>query len=270
MPPASPVLTVMIAAARKAARRLVRDFGEVENLQVSVKGPADFVSQADMRAEATLKAELAKARPGYTLVLEEHGVIEGSDRTHRFIVDPLDGTTNFLHGIPQFAISIALEREGDLVAGVVYNPVADELYTAEKGGGAYLNDRRLRVSARTTLDQALLATGIPARGWPGHAAFLAELAGAMAATAGVRRFGAASLDLCAVAAGRIDGYWERNLKPWDIAAGALIVREAGGQVTTIEGGPLDLTAGSLLASNGTVHKLVAALLHPTTSGHTAR
>ncbi|MCP5432163.1 MAG: inositol monophosphatase [Alphaproteobacteria bacterium] len=268
MPPLSPALNVMVAAARKAARSLVRDFGEVENLQVSVKGPADFVSAADLRSEDILKTELARARPGYGFLLEERGAIEGTDPSHRFVIDPLDGTTNFLHGVPHFAISIALEREGDVVAGVVYNPVRDELFLAERGRGAYLNDRRLRVSARGDLETALLATGIPARGWPGHERSLRELAAAMAATSGVRRYGTASLDLAYIASGRFDAYWERNLKAWDVAAGALLVREAGGNVTAIEGTPFDIAGGSVLATNGKLHKSAVALFEPPTSGHT--
>src|SRR6476659_8052895 len=195
MPYLSPALNVMIAAARKAGRGLIRDFGELENLQISKKGPADFVSTADSRTERILIEELTKARPGYGFLLEEGGAVEGRDKTHRFIIDPIDGTTNFLHGIPQFAISIALEREGQLVSALVFNPVTDEMYVAEKSHGAYLNDKRLRVSARQKLRESLLATGIPFLGRGDHQSFSAELAAAMGTTAGVRRFGAASLDL---------------------------------------------------------------------------
>lgn len=248
MPQASALLNVMIAAARKAARSLARDFGEVENLQVSRKGPADFVSSADLKAEKTLYEELAKARPGYGFLMEERGAVEGTDKTNTWIVDPLDGTTNFLHGIPHFAISIGLEREGVLVAGVVYNVIRDELFWAEKGNGAYLNDRRLRVGGRADLRDCLFATGTPFHGKPGHDVFLAEIERVISQTAGVRRFGAASLDLAYVAAGRFDGFWERGLSPWDVAAGAIIVREAGGFVKEIDGGDF-LKTGNLVAAN---------------------
>ncbi len=248
MPQASALLNVMIAAARKAARALARDFGEVENLQVSRKGPSDFVSSADMKAEKTLFEELSKARPGYGFVMEERGVVEGTDKTNRWLVDPLDGTTNFLHGIPHFAISIGLEREGVLVAGVIYNVVRDELFWAEKGAGAYLNDRRLRVAGRSDMREALFACGTPFHGKTGHETALAEIQRVIAKTAGVRRFGAAALDLAYVAAGRFDGFWERNLSVWDIAAGAVLVREAGGAVNEIDGGDF-MKTGAVVAAN---------------------
>ena len=238
----------MIAAARKAGKPLARDFGEVENLQVSRKGPSDFVTSADIKAEKTLFEELSKARPGYSFLMEERGAVEGTDKSHRWIVDPLDGTTNFLHGIPHFAISIGLEREGVLVAGVIYNVVRDELYWAEKGQGAYLNDRRLRVAARGELRDALFATGTPYHGKPGHDVFLGEVERVIARTAGVRRFGAAALDLAYVAAGRFDGFWERGLSAWDIAAGAVLVREAGGFISEIDGGDF-MKTGAVVASN---------------------
>jgi myo-inositol-1(or 4)-monophosphatase len=238
----------MIAAARKAGKPLARDFGEVENLQVSRKGPSDFVTSADIKAEKTLFEELSKARPGYSFLMEERGAVEGTDKSHRWIVDPLDGTTNFLHGIPHFAISIGLEREGVLVAGVIYNVVRDELYWAEKGQGAYLNDRRLRVAARGDLRDALFATGTPYLGKPGHDVFLGEVERVIARTAGVRRFGAAALDLAYVAAGRFDGFWERGLSAWDIAAGAVLVREAGGFISEIDGGDF-MKTGAVVAAN---------------------
>jgi myo-inositol-1(or 4)-monophosphatase len=248
MPQTSPTLNVMIAAARKAARALARDFGEVENLQVSRKGPSDFVTNADIKAEKTLFEELSKARPGYSFLMEERGAVEGTDKSHRWIVDPLDGTSNFLHGIPHFAVSIGLEREGVLVAGVVYNVVRDELYWAEKGAGAYLNDKRLRVSGRGDLRDSLIATGSPYHGRPGIDVWLAETGRVLNQTAGIRRFGAASLDLAYVAAGRFDGFWERNLSAWDIAAGAVLVREAGGFVKEIDGGDF-MKTGSVIAAN---------------------
>lgn len=257
----SPAVNTMMAAAQKAARRLVRDFGEVEQLQVSVKGPANFVSAADHKAEEIIFKELSKARPGYGFLMEERGLVEGADTTHRWLVDPLDGTTNFLHSMPLFCISIGLEREGQLVAGVIYNPVSDELYTAEKGKGAYLNDRRLRVAARKTLADALVSTGIPHRGRPGHPRFLKEIDAVMKEVAGIRRTGSAALDLAFTAAGRFDAYWERNLKPWDMAAGIVIVREAGGFVSDLGGTDKMLETGDLVASNGTLNKLLVPLVN---------
>ncbi len=254
-------MNVMIAAARKAARALARDFGEVENLQVSRKGPSDFVTSADIKAEKTLFEELSKARPGYGFVMEERGVVEGTDKTNRWLIDPLDGTTNFLHAIPHFAISIGLEREGVLIAGVVYNVVRDELFWAEKGAGAFLNDRRLRVAGRSDMRDALFATGTPFNGKPGHAKALGEIERVIAKTAGIRRFGSAALDLAYVAAGRFDGYWERGLNAWDIAAGAVLVREAGGIVTEIDGDDF-MKTGAVLASN----QALAPLLQQTVRG----
>src|SRR6516162_8135644 len=232
----SPIVNVMGNAALKAARGLIRDFGEVEHLLVSIKGVGEFVSTADLRAERTLKAELRRARPGYAMLFEESGSEAGSDPRHRWIVDPLDGTTNFLHGIPQFAISIALERDGQIVTALVFNPVSNELFLAEKGHGAYLNDKRLRVANRKSMKEALFATGIPFLGRGDHDRFSRELSAVMGTSSGVRRFGAASLDLAFLAAGRVDGFWETGLSPWDVAAGILLVREAGGVVTDFSGG----------------------------------
>jgi myo-inositol-1(or 4)-monophosphatase len=260
MPYLSPALNVMTTAARKAGRGLIRDFGELENLQVSMKGPADFVTSADQRTERILIQELSKARPGYGFLGEESGVVEGPDKSHRFIIDPIDGTTNFLHGVPHFAISIALERDGQLVSAVVYNPVIDEMFTAEKSHGAYLNNRRLRVAARNHLRESLVATGMPFHGCDGHEDYLAELAPIMAETAGVRRFGSAALDLAWVAAGRFDAFWERGLSSWDIAAGLLLVREAGGVTTDLKGGARLLESGDVLASNERLHPLLLKLL----------
>jgi myo-inositol-1(or 4)-monophosphatase len=256
----SPVLNVMANAALKAARGLIRDFGEVEQLQVSVKGPGSFVSTADLKAERILKAELSRARPGYGLLFEESGEEKGTDPRHRWIVDPLDGTTNFLHGIPHFAISIALERDGEIVAGLVYEPTRDEMYSAEKGLGAYVNDRRLRVSARRQLAEALVGTGA-AFGARGRDRDLhASLDAVTAATSGIRRMGAAALDLAYVAAGRLDGFWEFGLEPWDIAAGILLVREAGGYVSDLAGGRAMMASGDVLAANDHLHLPLAALL----------
>ena len=247
------LLNVMVQAVLKAGRGLTRDFGEVENLQVSLKGPGDFVSAADHRADQTLIAELRKARPTYSFLTEESGKIPGSDGSHCWIVDPLDGTTNFLHGIPLFAISLALERDDQLVAGVVYNPILNELYVGERGGGAFLNDRRLRVAGRRNLAEAVIATGMPSVGRPGHDLFADELRGLMDKTAGIRRSGSAALDLAWLASGRYDGYWQRGLSPWDMAAGIVLLGEAGGLVSDAAGGGDMLKAGSIVAGNQNIH-----------------
>jgi myo-inositol-1(or 4)-monophosphatase len=250
----SAILNVMVQAAMKAGRSLSRDFGEVQNLQVSMKGPGDYVSQADRKAEDILFTELSKARPGYAFLMEERGLIEGDDGQHRWIVDPLDGTTNFLHGIPMFAISIALERQGQIVAGVVYNPAMDELYTAERGGGAFMNDRRLRVAGRTKLIDTVIGCGVPHLGRGQHGNFLVELRNVMAEVSGVRRLGSASLDLAYVAAGRMDGFWETGLSAWDVAAGILLIREAGGFISDFAGGQNMLDGGSIVAGNETIQR----------------
>ena len=256
----SPALNVMIAAARKAARPLIRDFGELENLQISQKGPGDFVTHADKRTEQILIDELTRARPGYGFLGEEGGGIEGKDKSHRFIIDPIDGTTNFLHGIPHFAISIALERDGVLVAGLVFNPITDELFTAEKGHGAYLNDKRLRVASRKEMAPSLFATGLPFLGRPHHARAMAETATVMAATSGIRRFGAAALDLAWTAAGRIDGFWEHGINIWDTAAGIVLVREAGGIVSDFHGRTDRLKGDDVLCANEHLHPQLLKLL----------
>jgi len=257
------LMNVMVNAVLKAGRGLARDFGEVENLQVSLKGPGDFVSAADHRADKTLIAELRKARPSYGFLTEESGDLPGEDRGNRWIIDPLDGTTNFLHGIPLFSVSLALEREGQLVAGVVYNPIINELYVAERGSGAFLNDRRLRVAKRQKLVDTVIGTGMPPLG-RGDAAYLGELDGIMRQTAGIRRCGSAALDLAWVASGRFDGFWERRLSIWDVAAGILMVREAGGFVTDLKGGsdglPSGSAPGSVLAGNEAIHGALLPLI----------
>ncbi|TPK99890.1 MULTISPECIES: inositol monophosphatase family protein [unclassified Mesorhizobium] len=250
----SALLNVMVQAAMKAGRSLSRDFGEVQNLQVSMKGPGDYVSQADRKAEEIVFAELSKARPGYAFLMEERGAVEGEDAQHRWIVDPLDGTTNFLHGIPVFSVSIALERQGQIVAGVVYNPAMDELYTAERGGGAFMNDRRLRVAGRSKLTDAVVGCGMPHLGRGQHGNFLIELRNVMAEVSGVRRLGSAALDLAYVAAGRMDGFWETGLSSWDIAAGILLVREAGGFVSDMSGGQEMLDNGEVVAGNELIQR----------------
>ncbi|SFI47728.1 inositol monophosphatase family protein [Albimonas pacifica] len=255
-------LNVMIKAARKAARGLLRDFGEVENLQVSRKGAADFVSRADLKAEEIIKKELMEARPAYGWLGEESDrEIKGADQTRRWIVDPLDGTTNFLHGLPHWAISIALEHKGEVVAGVILDATKDEIFAAEKGAGAWLNDRRLRVSSRRDMTEMLFATGIPFAGTEGLPATLKDLSKLMPRCAGVRRFGAAALDLAWVAAGRYDGFWERGLKPWDMAAGLLMVREAGGFAESLsdpERNPFE--TADVVAANAEIFEKFAGLL----------
>jgi len=250
----------MVKAARKAARSLLRDFNEVEHLQVSKKGPADFVSAADIKAESIIRESLAKSRPDYGFIGEESGETKGANRFQIWVVDPLDGTTNFLHGLPHWAISIALVDDNVLTAGVVFDPVKDELFWAERGKGAFVNDRRLRVSSRRDLTQSLLATGFPFIGKKGHGAVQRELIKLMPRTAGIRRLGSAALDLAYVAAGRYDGFWERGLNSWDIAAGILIVQEAGGIVHEIDGGYDMMKSGSVLATNEALHDPVMKLL----------
>ncbi|MEM7424485.1 MAG: inositol monophosphatase family protein [Pseudomonadota bacterium] len=252
--PRSALLNVMVSAVRKAARGLVRDFGEVEALQVSRKGPGDFVTAADRKAEQVLMRELEHVRPGYSFLTEETGTVDGRDKSHRWIIDPIDGTTNFIHGIPAFCVSLALEREGTLVAGVVYNPITDELYVGERGAGAYLNDRRLRVAARRDLTDAVVACGIPHNGRPDHPQFIRELARVQARVAGVRRSGSAALDLAWVAAGRFDAYWERDIEPWDMAAGIVLVREAGGMVGDIDNKPDPMKTGHVLVANEDIYR----------------
>ncbi len=242
-------LNLMLKAARRAGRSLVKDFREVENLQVSTKGPGDFVSRADREAERIIKEELMGGRPTYGWLGEETGEEQGQDPTRRWIVDPLDGTTNFLHGMPHWAVSIALEHKGEIVSAVVYDAAKDELYWAEKGSGAWMNDRRMRVSGRREMHEAVFATGVPFGAKSTLPAMLQDLARLMPACAGVRRWGAASLDLAYVAGGRFDGYWERELKAWDIAAGMLLVREAGGFVSAIREGDDPLEKGAILCAN---------------------
>jgi myo-inositol-1(or 4)-monophosphatase len=247
---ASPIMTVLIAAVRKAARGVQRDFGEVANLQVSVKGPGDFVTAADTKCEKVLRMELLKARPDYTFLGEESGDSRGNDPDHRFIVDPIDGTTNFLHSLPLAAITVAVERKGEVIAGVTYNPISDELFHAEKGVGAFMNNKRMRVGARKLLHDALVVTNIPHRGEPdAHLRHRNEVAVLQARTSGIRALGSSALDLAYVAMGRFDAAWCHGLKPWDVAAGFLFVREAGGFVADIYGGTDPLNSGGYLAAN---------------------
>jgi len=244
-------LNIMTKAARKAGRSLVKDFREVENLQVSMKGAGDFVSRADIAAEQIIREELTEARPNYGWLGEESEAAEGKDPTRRWIVDPLDGTTNFLHGLPHWAVSIALEHKGEIVAGVVYDPAKDEMFIAEKGAGAWLNDQqRLRVSGRSKMIEAIFATGLPFGGRADLPETLQDLARLLPTCAGVRRWGAAALDLAYVTAGRYDGFWERRLHPWDMAAGLIIVKEAGGLVAPMRDGGDMLADGEVIAANG--------------------
>lgn len=256
-------LNIMIKAARLAGRSLVKDFREVENLQVSMKGAGDFVSRADIRAEHIIKEELMTARTHYGWVGEEGGTIDGEDPTRRWIVDPLDGTTNFLHGLPHWAVSIALEHKGEIVSAVVYDPAKDEMFVAEKGQGAWMNDTRLRVSGRVRMIEAIFATGVPFAGRGDLPATLRELAVLMPVCAGVRRWGAAALDLTYVAAGRYDGFWERGLHSWDVAAGILIAREAGALMDEIAPGDkrnILHESGELICANDAIFAQFARVL----------
>ncbi len=253
-------LNVMIKAARKAGRSLVKDFREVENLQVSMKGAGDFVSKADISAEEIIREELMGARPNYGWLGEEGGGEAGKDPTRRWIVDPLDGTTNFLHGLPHWAVSIALEHKGEIIAGVVFDPAKDEMFMAEKGQGAKLNDTRLRVSGRSKLIESIFATGLPFGGRSDLPETLQDLARLLPAVAGVRRWGAAALDLAYVAAGRYDGFWERRLHPWDIAAGLIILRESGGLVEPVTPGEDILASGEVIAANEVIFDKFAAII----------
>jgi len=253
----SALLNVMVQAAIKAGKSLTRDFGEVENLQVSRKGPADFVSAADRRAEQIVFDELRKARPTYAFLMEEGGEVAGTDGQHRWIIDPLDGTTNFLHSIPLFAVAIALERGDEIVASVIYNPVMDEMFTAEKGGGAWLNERkRLRVAARRHLADAVVATGIKVMNPVEDALALRQVNHISPAVAGIRRSGSASTDLAWLAAGRFDAYWESQLKPWDVAPGLLMVKEAGGFVSDYAGVGGSVWNGQVVAGNEQIQALL--------------
>jgi myo-inositol-1(or 4)-monophosphatase len=268
----SPLMNVMQAAALKAGKGLRKDFAELSSLTISRKGPGDFVSEADKRAEATLYQELSKARPGYGFLMEEGGEVAGSDKTHRFIIDPLDGTTNFLHSIPHFAISIGVEREGEMVAGLIYNPMSEEMFLAEKGQGAFAtgpaarDNMRLRVAQRTELVEALIGCGIPFIKHGDANLFLRELAQIMPRVAGIRRMGAAALDLAYVAAGRLDAFWERALSPWDMAAGIVIIKEAGGFVSAVDGTGDIFGTRSILAGNEAMHTLLKARLAEAAQG----
>jgi myo-inositol-1(or 4)-monophosphatase len=263
--PRSANIEIMIRAATRAARSLARDFGEVEQLQVSIKGPGDFVSAADRRAEQTIREELKRGRPDYGFLMEESGAEVGRSPHNRWIVDPLDGTTNFLHGLPHWAISIALEQHGEITAGIVFDPLRNELFTAERGNGAYLNDRRIRVSRRSEMKTALIGCGLPIQTWKGREkGFTRQMDRIADECGGLRRLGVCSLDLAYVAAGRQDGFWEYGVQPWDVAAGILMIREAGGRIGRLEGDEDLLAEGTLVAGNPEIYdKLRGALLEVT-------
>ena len=256
-------LNVMVKAARKAGRSLVKDFQEVENLQVSVKGAGDFVTKADIAAEKIIRDELLQARPTYGWIAEEGGEIEGADPTRRWIVDPLDGTTNFLHGLPHWAVSIALEHKGQIIAGVVHDPIKNEMFFAEKGAGAWMNDTRLRVSGRNRMIEAVFATGLPFAGRAELPAALRDLGRLLPVCAGVRQWGAAALDLAYVSAGRFDGFWERRLNIWDLAAGLILVREAGGLADSIQADGDILSDGEIICANENLYEnLIETIRNP--------
>ena len=256
----TPAMTVMIAAVRKAARGVQRDFGEIANLQVSMKGPGDFVTASDKKAEALLRAELAKARPGYGFLGEEEGETKGNDPDNRFIIDPIDGTSNFMKGLPFFAVTIALERKGEIIAGVTYNPITDELFHSEKGQGAFMNNKRMRVAARTKLHDCLVSTNLPHMGQKNHVAHRNEIAVLQARTTGIRALGSTALELAYVAAGRLDAAWCHDLNAWDMAAGLLFVREAGGFVSKLDGEGDPLHSGGYLATNADLLPLMRQAL----------
>ena len=258
----SAIINVIDKAARKAGRSLVRDFGEVQQLQVSRRGPGDFVSAADSKAAKILREELAHARPDYGFVGEKGGA--AGDGGYRWIVNTLDGTANYLHGIPHFAISVALQRGEDVIAGVVYDPLRDEFFWAERNAGAFLNDRRLRVSSRQHIGDAVIATGIAHLGRPGHNRHLSTVHAVATNTAGVRCLGAAALDMAYVAAGRCDGFWDYDLHIRDIAAGIILVRESGGFVSEMAGGDKILESGDVVATNDGLNVPLKQILRDTT------
>ena len=262
MPRRSADINVMVRAAERAGRALIRDFGEVDQLQVRREGPGDFVTAADLKAERIVKTELKKGRPEFGFLMEESGHTEGTAKSHVWIVDPLDGTTNFLHGLPHFCVSIGLARDNEVIAGVVFDPIKNEIFWTERGVGAFVNNRRLRVSGRTRLDEAVLGTGSPFNRDDEeiHQRFINQMRSVMKQTAGIRRYGAAALDFAYVAAGRYDGFWEIGLHPWDVAAGLLLVREAGGFVTDLQGRRYELGAEDVLATNEGLHRKLIGLL----------
>jgi myo-inositol-1(or 4)-monophosphatase len=256
----TPIMTIMIAAVRKAARGVQRDYGEVTNLQISVKGPGDFVTNADKKAEQVLREELGKARPTYGILGEEIAEYKGTDLDHRFIIDPIDGTFNYMHALPFFAITIALERKGEIVAGVTYNPISDELFHAEKGTGAFINNKRMRVAGRRDLLDSMLACGLHNRGDRDHATNRAQIHAMQLKTSGLRCLGSTALDMAYVAMGRLDGAFASGLKAWDMAAGVLFIKEAGGFVVGIKGEANPLFSGGYIAGNADLLPQIRAVL----------
>ncbi len=260
----SPILNIMIKAAEKAGRSLTRDFGEVENLQVSRKGPANFVTAADKRAEEIIFEELKKARPDYSFLMEESGVVKGANEENIWIIDPLDGTHNFMHGIPHWCVSIALESKGRIEAGVVYDPIKEETFVAERNGGAWLNNRkRLRVSSRNDLESSTIAFGSANINAEKQHRFITELNDVSIQAPMVRRMGAAALDLSYVAAGRLDGYWERDIQPWDLAAGVLILKESGGFATSIDDETNPIYNNQIVSGNQAIYTHLRKILRET-------
>jgi myo-inositol-1(or 4)-monophosphatase len=258
--PASPLLTVMMNAVQKAARDIKRDFGEVADLQVSQKGPGDFVTKADKKSEKILRAELEKARPGYGFLMEESGVVKGTDPENRWIIDPIDGTSNFIHAVPLFCISIALERKGEIFAGVTYNPITDEMFVAEKGGGAFMNNRRIRVAARRDIHDCMVSCSIPHRGRKDQLLARNEIAMMQGKVVGIRRLGSSALELAYVAAGRFDATWQRNVQPWDMAAGIVLIREAGGSIADCDGDKNPMETGNIIGANADLLPTMKAAL----------
>ena len=256
----SPQINLIIKACMKASRSLIRDFGEIENLQVSTKGPGDFVSSADKRTEKILIDELQKAHPDYGIITEEKGIINKSNIKNRWIIDPIDGTMNFLNGIPQFAISIGYEENGEIKCGVIFNPIMNEMFLAEKGNGAFLNNQRIRVSKQKKINDALLVTGGPKGASKIKNKIYSEYINVSNNVSNVRKFGSAALDMAYVACGRFDGYWQRELNYWDVAAGIIILKEAGGFVNFFEEDINSPLKKNILATNSNIHEKLRELL----------
>ena len=253
-------INVMVKACRKAAKTLIRDFGEIENLQVSIKGPGDFVTASDKKVEKILIDELQKARPNYSILSEEIGKIN-NDESFKWIIDPIDGTANFLHGIPHFAISIGLEHDGEIICGIIYDPIKDEMFVAEKGNGSYLNNQRIRVSSRSKLENCIIFTGGPKIGVKNRELFLKEYNNVSSKVpTTIRKLGSASLDMAYVAAGRCDGFWQRDLKYWDIAAGIILVKESGGFVTDFKGEKGYMQNKTILVTNSKINNEMIEIL----------
>ena len=253
-------INVMVKACRKAAKTLIRDFGEIENLQVSIKGPGDFVTASDKKVEKILIDELQKARPNYSILSEEIGKIN-NDESFKWIIDPIDGTANFLHGIPHFAISIGLEHDGEIICGIIYDPIKDEMFVAEKGNGSYLNNQRIRVSSRSKLENCIIFTGGPKIGVKNRELFLKEYNNISSKVpTSIRKLGSASLDMAYVAAGRCDGFWQRDLKYWDIAAGIILVKESGGFVTDFKGEKGYMQNKTILVTNSKINNEMIEIL----------